>query len=100
MMGADQSNWKVTEQALIDAVRDSGQRAVVVASLPETLPIDARQRLAAAGIAPMQGIEDCIFAVRAAAKIGVAKANVANIRAVLAQTQLRGEAQSMDEVGQ
>jgi len=96
--GADQSNWKITEQALIDAVRDTGQRAVVVASLPETLPIDVRQRLAAAGIAPMQGIEDCIFAVRAAAKIGVAKANIANIRAVLAQTELRGEAQSMDEV--
>ena len=96
--GADQSNWKITEQALIDAVRDTGQRAVVVASLPETLPIDVRQRLIAAGIAPMQGIEDCIFAVRAAAKIGVAAANVANIRAVLARTELRGEAQSLDEV--
>lgn len=96
--GADQSNWKITEHALIDAVRDTGQRAVVVASLPETLPTDARQRLAAAGIAPMQGIEDCIFAARAAAHIGAAQENVVNIEAVLARATASGEAQSMDEV--
>ena len=96
--GADQSNWQITEQALIDAVRETGQRAVIVASLPETLPTDVRQRLAAAGIAPMQGIEDCIFAVRAAAQIGATQANVANVKAVLAHTELSGEAQSMDEV--
>ena len=96
--GADQSNWIITEQALIDAVDESGQRAVIVASLPETLPADVRRRLAAAGIAPMQGIEDCIFAARAAAQIGAAHANVANIKAVLAHTELSGGARSMDEV--
>jgi acetyl-CoA synthetase len=96
--GADQTNWKIAEQALIDAVRTTGQTAVVVASLPETLPTDVRQRLAAAGIAPMQGIEDCIFAVMVAAKIGAARANLANISAVLTHTELHGEAQSLDEV--
>lgn len=96
--GADQSNWQVAERALIDAVTETGQRAVVVASLPETLPGDVRQRLAAAGIAPMQGIEDCIFAARAAAQIGATQARGASVRTVLATAELCGQAQSMDEV--
>ncbi|MDA1063444.1 MAG: CoA-binding protein, partial [Proteobacteria bacterium] len=56
--GADQSNWEITEKALLDAVQSTGQCAVIVASLPETLPANVRARLKAAGIAPMQGIED------------------------------------------
>ncbi len=95
---ADQSNWEVAEKALIDAVRDTGQRAVVVASLPETLPADVRERLAAAGIAPMQGIEDCVFAVTAAAAIGAAQRNVANINPVLARGEISGDTQSLDEL--
>jgi len=96
--GADQSNWKIAEQALIDAVAATGQRAVVVASLPETLPADARRRLAAAGIAPMQGIEDCIFAARAAARIGASQVRVADIEAVMSCSDAAGDAQSLDEV--
>ena len=96
--GADQSNWKITEQALIDAVEETGQRAVVVASLPETLPADVRRRLAAAGIAPMQGIEDCIFAARAAAEVGAAQKRAAEIEQVLSCSDTTGEAQSLDEV--
>lgn len=95
--GADQSNWIVAEQALIDAVKATGQRAVVVASLPETLPSDVRQRLAAAGIAPMQGIEDCIFAARAAAGIGERRRQVADIHAVLGKNDVTGEAIALDE---
>jgi acetyl-CoA synthetase len=96
--GADQSNWIVAEQALIDAVRETGQRAVVVASLPETLPQDVRQRLAAAGIAPMQGIEDCIFAARAAAAIGERRKQAARLTAVLENRPLSGEIGALDEV--
>ena len=96
--GADQSKWKITEQALIDAVEETGQRAVIVASLPETLPADVRRRLAAAGIAPMQGIEDCIFAARAAVQIGATQDKVADVQPVLALAELCGDAQSMDEV--
>jgi acyl-CoA synthetase (NDP forming) len=95
---ADQSNWMITEQALLDAVRETGQRAVVVASLPETLPTDARQRLAAAGIAPMQGIEDCIFAASAAALVGAAQVKVARIEPVLGHRELLGQPESLDEV--
>jgi acyl-CoA synthetase (NDP forming) len=96
--GADQSNWKITEQALIDAVRETGQRAVVVSSLPETLPTEVRQRLAAAGIAPMQGIEDCIFAARAAALVGAAQKKAARIEPVLGRRELLGQPESLDEV--
>lgn len=97
-VGADQSKWLITERALIDAVAKTGQRAAVVASLPETLPADARQRLAAAGIAPMQGIEDCIFAVRAAAGIGIRQKNVDSILPVMPVTKCDGEAEPLDEV--
>ena len=59
--------WEIAEQALIDASRQSGQQAVVVATLPENLPADARARLLHAGIAPMQGLSDCLLAIDAAA---------------------------------
>jgi len=96
--GADQSNWIIAEQALIDAVQQTGQCAVVVASLPETLPRDVRQRLAAAGIAPMQGIEDCIFAARAAAAIGERRKQVTGLTAVLENQPLLGDVEALDEV--
>ncbi|MGI9222286.1 MAG: acetate--CoA ligase family protein [Woeseiaceae bacterium] len=95
--GADQSNWVIAEQALIDAVQETGQRAVVVASLPETLPQDVRARLAAAGIAPMQGIEDCIYAARAAATVGERRKQIAGMQAVLDHQPLTGAIDSLDE---
>jgi len=97
-LGADQSKWLITERALIDAVAETGQRAVVVASLPETLPADARQRLAAAGIAPMQGIEDCIFAVRAAAECGMRREVVDSIVPVNSASIIMGKVETLDEV--
>ena len=95
---ADQSNWKFAEKALLAAVAATGQRAVLVSSLPETLPADVRQRLMAAGIAPMQGIEDCVFAARAAAFVGAAQAKASEIMPVLARVEVSGDAQSLDEV--
>lgn len=102
--GADQSNWIITERALTDAVVKTGQRAVVVASLPETLPQDARERLAAVGIAPMQGIEDCLFAVRSAVDIGKRQAFADDALPVLAmqldgsESAALGEASSKAEL--
>lgn len=96
--GADQSNWITTERALIDAVAQTGQRAVVVASLPETLPADARARLAAAGIAPMQGIEDCLFAVRAAVGIGQRQKLADKVTPIRAVPVVSGDIETLDEV--
>ena len=64
------------------AARETGQRAVVVSSLPETFPLQARQRMRDAGIAPMQGIEDCLFAIHAAATMGIARENIESIQPV------------------
>lgn len=95
--GADQSNWEITEKALLDAVQSTGQCAVIVASLPETLPANVRARLKAAGIAPMQGIEDCVFAIRAASMVGAAQARVMEIEPLLPTTAATGEPVALDE---
>lgn len=95
--GADQSNWEITERALLDAVKASGQRAVIVASLPETLPAAVRERLKAAGIAPMQGIEDCVFAVRAAAMVGAAQTRADQIQPIAPCADAVGSPVSLDE---
>ena len=95
--GADQSMWEITERALVDAVTSSGQCAVIVASLPETLPVDVRERLKASGIAPMQGIEDCVFAIRAAARVGALRARAAAVLPVMAPGKSAGVPGTLDE---
>ena len=67
---ADTEGWEIAEQALVAAVAATKQTAVIVSSLPETLPENVRNRLKASGVAPMQGIEDCLYAITAAAHIG------------------------------
>ncbi|MDJ1134961.1 acetate--CoA ligase family protein [Streptomyces iconiensis] len=49
-----------------------GARACVVSSLPEGIPEDVGERLVRAGIAPLQGVADCVRAIAAAR--GVASA--------------------------
>ena len=50
-----------------------GRRAVIMSSLAENLPAKARARLLDAGIAPMQGLKECMLAIRAAAEVGAAQ---------------------------
>jgi acyl-CoA synthetase (NDP forming) len=95
--GDEAANWEISERALITSVADTGARAVVVSSLPETLPDYVRERLKASGIAPMQGIEDCLFAVKAAALIGVSERNADSISAVMPPEAAAGTAVSLDE---
>ena len=97
--GADTSKWEVAERALLDAVLKTGQKAVIVSSLPETIPAAIRERLKADGIAPMQGIEDCLFAIRAAAAVGQAQANVAKIHPLIEPQPEPGTATMLDEWG-
>ena len=66
----DVAAWDLALDAFIDAALATGARAIVVASLPETLPPAARERLLAAGIAPMQGLPECLRALAAAAWLG------------------------------
>jgi acyl-CoA synthetase (NDP forming) len=87
----------VAERALVTAVADTGGRAVVVSSLPETLPEPVRERLKASGIAPMQGIEDCLFAVKAAASIGAAQSELDHKVAVIPPLEPQGQTTTLDE---
>jgi len=95
--GADTSSWQVSERALARAIGQTGERAVIVSSIPETIPESARIRLQAAGITPMQGIEDCLFAIRAAATIGAAQSRAGATRPVLKPAAPNGDASSLDE---
>ncbi len=70
----DAKDWHTTLQAFAAAkAAHRGAAAAVVASLPEGLPDDAAQWLLARGIAPMQGIAECLDAVARAADIGMAE---------------------------
>jgi len=97
--GDEAAKWEISERALIDAVATTGANAVVVSSLPETLPDYVRERLKAAGIAPMQGIEDCLFAIKAAATVGNARSNLEKLLPVLPRDLAGGEARTIDEPG-
>lgn len=95
--GNDVASWRVAEQALIAAMAETGERGVIVSSLPETMPAEMRDRLKHSGIAPMQGIEDCLFAIRAAAAMGAARSNVAGIEPVSVPAAPTGEIEPLDE---
>lgn len=91
------TNWETAERALVDAVTATAQHAVIVSSLPENLPLDARNRLKSLGIAPMQGIEDCLYAIRAAAIIGAAQKNSATTAPVMRAGVIKGTAHNLNE---
>ena len=68
----DVSGWDLAIECISAAHRTTGLPTMVVASLPESLPPIARQRLLEAGLAPMQGIREALVALSAAA--GIAEA--------------------------
>ena len=70
----DASSWDVTLQAFENAQKATGAKAALVASLPESLPEHVGQRMIASGIAPMQGLSECMEAIRIAADIGTVRA--------------------------
>jgi len=97
---AETEKWEIAERALIGAVSTSGKPAVIVSLLPETMPARVRDRLKAVGIAPMQGIEDCLLAIRAAAFIGRSQGNVDNVLPVMAavnSVESGGSTATLDE---
>ncbi|MEY4265557.1 MAG: hypothetical protein RIS90_92 [Pseudomonadota bacterium] len=82
--------WQTTVDAFIAAQTGHGARGVLVASLPEGLPESVARQLLAQGIAPMQGLADCLDAIRHAADIGVAQHRLAAITALQAPVPLLG----------
>jgi acetyl-CoA synthetase len=61
--------WLVTARAFVEAQRETGARAAVVASLPEGMPPSLADELGRAGIAPLIGIDDALTALAAAATV-------------------------------
>jgi acyl-CoA synthetase (NDP forming) len=66
----DVEAWYVTAKAMSHAAKVNKVRGAVVASLPENMPDDLAERLAAEGVAPMLGFDDALAAFAAAAFIG------------------------------
>ena len=66
----DASQWQAATRAMVRAANARKSRAMVVATMPECMPATMADELAAAGIAPMIGLEDCLTAIAAAANIG------------------------------
>jgi len=65
--------WTTALDAYAAAQRQTGAPACVVGSLPEGLPEEVAERLLSEGIAPLQGLTDCIRAIAAAHRIGAAQ---------------------------
>ncbi|MDH3693569.1 MAG: acetate--CoA ligase family protein, partial [Gammaproteobacteria bacterium] len=81
-------HWKQTAEAFVGAVKQTKSRGAVVSTLPETLPESTRDYLVKSGVAPMQGLGECLVAIQAAAHIGQCQRAVDNIHTVL-DTKLR-----------
>jgi acetyl-CoA synthetase len=90
-------NWEIAEQALTDACKTTGQKAAIVATLPENLPESARERLLKSGLAPMQGLNECLCAIRSAAQIGEAQRRANEILPLPKPGPLKGTPSMLDE---
>ena len=64
--------WHVTFDAFEAALRRTGARGCLLATLPESFPEALAEDLLARGIAPLAGVEEGLAAVEAAADIGEA----------------------------
>jgi acetyl-CoA synthetase len=80
--------WQTTVDAFVAAQAGHGARGLVVSSLPEGLPESVARRLLARGIAPMQGLADCLDAIGHAADIGAAQHRAATITPLQATVPL------------
>jgi acetate---CoA ligase (ADP-forming) len=64
--------WYKTSCAFTAAAKTNKARAVIVASLPESMPLEMAAQLSAENITPMMGLDDALTAFEAAAFIGAA----------------------------
>ena len=64
--------WDVALRAFSAAARETGAKAILVATVPECLPEDRATRLISEGVAPMQGLAETLAAVRVATELGAA----------------------------
>ncbi len=94
----DAEAWEEALEAYVSAQRATGAHAVVVSSLPEGTPEHVGRRLIEAGIAPMQGVADCLTAIDAAATVGEAQSRVPQPSALLPPRAKPRQVVQFDEV--
>ena len=66
----DDAPWQPARDCLIEAVKQTGAKAVMISTLSETLSEAFSAPAIAAGITPLMGLEDGIAAIEALADIG------------------------------
>ncbi|MBV6272726.1 acetate--CoA ligase family protein [Alcaligenaceae bacterium CGII-47] len=97
----DDSDWQVAIDAVIAAHADHSKTAAVISNFCELMPEDARVRLAAAGIAPLQGLRDGVSALTQWVRYGERRRQVAAMLAprdlLLRQVSAVEESQMLDE---
>ncbi|MFF7655620.1 acetate--CoA ligase family protein [Streptomyces sp. NPDC007983] len=89
--------WQTTLDAYLAARRHAGAPACVVSSLPEGLPDPVRTRLLDEGVAPMQGIAECLAAIAAARQVGLAHVAADTVQPLEPATEPGAEALPLDE---
>lgn len=67
---SDTRDWDRTVEVLIEAARTAAGRTVVISTLPENLPAQVRTKLLASGVAPLQGLQEGMVALKTAMDIG------------------------------
>ena len=65
--------WDGALEAFVAAVEASGARAAVISTISELLPAPAREKLAARGIVPLQGLDEAVVALDASASYAEAR---------------------------
>lgn len=89
--------WAVAEDALIAASKATGHPVVVMSTIAENMPAATRQRMLEHGIAPMQGLDECLNAIKLAADIGAAQLAAATILPLQSLRTASGSARMLDE---
>lgn len=73
----DDHEWQVAVDSLIAAHADHPKTCAVISNLSELMPENARQRLAKAGIAPLQSLKDGVAALARLVRYGERRRQVA-----------------------
>ena len=93
----DVSAWDKTSRAFTQALKETESKGVVVSTLSENLPEATRTYLLHQGVAPMQGLEECLLAVRHAHNLYLSQGRVNKLEPLAKPLLSQGAAETLDE---
>ena len=91
----DRGPWDLATRAFTRALETTGARGALISTLPECLPASRRRVLLECGVTPLQGVDEALIAIEAAAFVGTAGQDPLS-RPVLTPL-IAGEAETLDE---